>query len=437
MASSFEYVQHPRRTLPPPIPTGQGPVSALLPGTFHPINPKKISAGNDQVLLSGWGKFVRWLVVLAAIMVIIIGINLILDGVYSVGTTSTNWMYNLAQDPIIGLLIGVLATSLVQSSTTTTTLTVAAVGTGIITVPVAIPIIMGANIGTTLTALLVSFSYMGERREFRKAFTTAAMHSWFNVLTVLVMLAIEMLFHPLRSFTGYLADLTLGVNESSAPTTDLVQTVVEPFVSLIGVEGLFGLVGNRGIAVVLCLLTGTLFILVSIRVMSFQLRMITATTAHSLLDMFSGPADSTRAAIKTNALGFGVGILFTMMVTASSVTVASMQPFAVTETLKRRAILSVILGANVATTLTAMVATLAIVGIYGSFALQAALVHVFLNVIGALVVLIIPQLGQGIIKLAEGSAKLAVKSYTKAFATILAFYLAFPALVLLVYMLLN
>lgn len=289
MTSSFEYVQHPRRTLPPPIPTGRGPAAAFLPGTFHPINPKQIAPGSDQVLLSGWGKFIRWLLVLASVFAIIIGINLILDGVYSVGSSSTNRLYDLARDPIIGLLIGVLATTLVQSSTTTTTLTVAAVGAGIVTVPVAIPIIMGANIGTTMTALLVSFSYMGERREFKKAFTTAAMHLWFNVLVVLIALTIEILFHPLQTISGYLADRVLGANATTVPTTHVVEKIMTPIVETIGTHGLFGMVGNGGVATALSLITGTLCILVAIRVMSYQLRMITAATAHSLLDMFSSP----------------------------------------------------------------------------------------------------------------------------------------------------
>ncbi len=437
MTNSFEYVQHPRRALPPPIPTGRGPAAAFLPGTFHPINPKQIAPGSDQVLLSGWGKFLRWLLVLASIFAIIVGINLILDGVYNVGTTSTNRLYDLARDPFIGLLIGILTTALVQSSTTTTTLTVAAVGAGIVTVPVAIPIIMGANIGTTITALLVSFSYMGERREFKKAFTTAAMHLWFNVLVVLVALTIEMLFHPLQTISGDLADKVLGSSETTVPTTHIVEDITTPIVDTIGTHGLFGMVGNGGVATALSLITGTLFILVAIKVMSYQLRMITAATTHSLLDMFSSPEENTRLTLKANTLGVGVGLLFTIMVTASSVTVSSMQPFAVTKSLPRRAMLAVILGANVGTTLTAMIATFAIVGVHGAFALQAALVHLTLNLVGALVVLCVPSLGRAITNLAAGSARLAARSYTRTIVTIFGMFMVFPIIILVIYALMN
>lgn len=439
MAGDFEYLQHPRRTLPPPIPAGRGPAAAFLPGTFHPINPRQITPGNDQVLLSGWGKLVRWLLVLVAIFAIIVGINLILDGVYNVGSASTTRMYDMARDPLIGLLIGILATALVQSSTTTTTLTVAAVGTGIVSVPVAIPIIMGANIGTTMTALLVAFSYMGERREFKKAFTTAAMHLWFNMLVVVVLFTIEMLFHPLQSISGQLTEAFLGAGDTTAPTTHVVRAVVEPFIAFIGTNGLFGMVGNAGMATFLTLGMGTLLILVSIRVMSYQLRMITAATVHSLLDKFSlaGSEDTSHISVRSNLLGFGIGLLFTTLVTASSVAVSSMQPFAVTQSLKRRVILAVILGANVGTTLTATVVTLAVVGVYGAFALQAALVHVLFNVIGAILVLSIPRFSRLIISLAETSAGIAARSYTNALIIILGFYIAVPAAVLLLYTLMN
>jgi phosphate:Na+ symporter len=63
----------------------------------------------------------------------------------------------LTKRPIIGLLIGTLITCLVQSSSATTVMTVGFVNAGLLTLKQAISIILGANIGTTLTAWLVSF----------------------------------------------------------------------------------------------------------------------------------------------------------------------------------------------------------------------------------------------------------------------------------------
>ncbi|WP_080796761.1 Na/Pi symporter [Corynebacterium pacaense] len=421
-----------------PLPsTVDNPVAAFLPGTFHPINPKNIPIGNDQVLLSIWGKLVRWILVLLAIVVVIVGMNLITDGVYNVGGFQTAHLYQLARNPLVGLLIGILATAVVQSSTTTTTLTVAAVGSGLVSVPVAVPLIMGANIGTTITALIVAFSYVGDRREFRLAFSTAAMHMWFKILVVGILAPIELILHPLQRISSTLSELILGRGVSTIPTTGMIRGLTDPIIDLIGMNGLFGAIGSDRVAAVLCLVTGSLFILLAVRVMSNQLRIITAATAHTLMDFFATAPGSPRPTYRRSFLGFGAGALFTVLVTASSVTVASMLPFAVSGTMKRRAILPVILGANVGTTLTALLATLAVVGDNGEFALRAALIHVLINLTGALVVLGIPKLGDAICLLSAATAKVARRSYSISLAVILGLYIAVPALVLVIYTMVN
>ncbi|MFP7365964.1 Na/Pi symporter [Corynebacterium callunae] len=433
MASSFEFVQHPRRTLPPPIPTNQGPAAAFLPGTFHPINPKNIAAGQDQVLLSGRGKLVRWLLVIVAIFAITLGINLILDGVSAAGTSTVNRMYQFAEDPLVGLAIGVLATALVQSSSTTTTLAVTAVGSGIISVSVAIPLIIGANIGTSITAMLVAFSYVGERRDFKKAFTSAAMHSWFNIITAIIFFIAEVLFHPLRSMSGYLAAEVANDAPGVLPTSEIITKILHPFIQAIGMNGLIGKIGNHNLAVLICLGLGTLFILVAVRVMSAQIRTITAATATSIIDKLINSSGNSRATARSSFVSFFMGLIFTFMVTASSVTVAFMQPVAVSGTVKRRPVLGVILGANVGTTFTALFATLAIMGSLSEFAMQAAFVHTIMNVVGAAVVLCIPQLSRQLIRLSSATARIASRSYTKTLIIIFGLYIALPALVLAVY----
>ena len=72
-------------------------------------------------------------------------------------------------NPFIGLFIGILATSLVQSSSTTTSIVIGMVGSGVINIANAIPIVMGANIGTTVTGILVSLGHFSRREEFKRA----------------------------------------------------------------------------------------------------------------------------------------------------------------------------------------------------------------------------------------------------------------------------
>lgn len=61
----------------------------------------------------------------------------------------------------------------------------------VIDVPAAIPIVMGANVGTSVTNTIVSLTHAADRAEFERAFAGATVHDMFNWLTVIVLLVIE------------------------------------------------------------------------------------------------------------------------------------------------------------------------------------------------------------------------------------------------------
>ncbi|XP_013060704.2 sodium-dependent phosphate transport protein 2A-like [Biomphalaria glabrata] len=138
----------------------------------------------------------------------------------------------LLANPITGLMIGVLATVILQSSSTSSSIVITMVASKIIDLHPAIPIIMGANIGTTVTNTLVSLAHSMDRKEFRRAFSGAVVHDVFNWLTVLILL-------PLEHFTGYLYYLTgaivnsLDIHNSSAKDQDLLKKITKPLTSKI------------------------------------------------------------------------------------------------------------------------------------------------------------------------------------------------------------
>jgi len=105
---------------------------------------------------------------------------------------------SILNNPIIGLMIGVLVTVLVQSSSTSTSIIVAMVSAGIITIQPAISMIMGANIGTTVTNTIVSLGQSIDRKQFRRAFAGATVHDCFNWLCVAIFLPLEAILHPLE-----------------------------------------------------------------------------------------------------------------------------------------------------------------------------------------------------------------------------------------------
>jgi len=123
---------------------------------------------------------------------------------------------DLLSSPVVGLMIGVLFTVLVQSSSTCTSVIVSMVASGIIGVENAIPMIMGANIGTSLTNTLVSFTQVQSKEEFERAFSGATVHDCFNWLTVICLLTIE-------TTTGYLYNLTWWITNSSMMQQNAAQ----------------------------------------------------------------------------------------------------------------------------------------------------------------------------------------------------------------------
>jgi solute carrier family 34 (sodium-dependent phosphate cotransporter) len=397
-----------------------------LPGTQHFINPKKIPAERDFVALSTFGAAVRWLGVAGAVLMMITAIYLILDGAQGLGTGTVSRLFELATNPFIGLLIGILATASIQSSTTVTTLTVAAVGTGAVSVPVAIPIILGANIGTTITASLVAFSYIGDRANFRRAFTSASLHTWFNLTFVTIVFPLELLFQPLQRFT----DLVAGslIREETTGTSRGLSHLFSPLIDTIGTRGLLGSFLAPQVAAMAAILLGVALVLTAVRILNTQLVILTAAATRTLLERSSGSSD---------ALGVLSGAVGTAAVQASSVTVSSLLPFAVTKSLKLREILTITLGANVGTTLMALITAFAVPGSLGAYAVQAGLVHVTFNTVGTLLVLLIRPLREWLIRLAELSGRLAARGYSYVVTAMLLGYFLIPAVVILVYTLLS
>lgn len=170
---------------------------------------------------------------------------------------------------------------------------------------------------------------------------------------------------------------------------------------------------------------GTVLVLVAVRLMNSQLRTIMAASTRTLLKRSSGNSD---------VLGIAVGTVVTMTVQASAATISSLLPFAAAKTLKQRETLFLILGANIGTTFLALFTALAVPGSMGSFALQAALVHMLFNISGTLLVMLIPPLRDLLLRLARISGRAAARGYGIAALVIALGYLAGPAVLLLGYL---
>ncbi|XP_043559929.1 sodium-dependent phosphate transport protein 2A-like isoform X6 [Chiloscyllium plagiosum] len=133
----------------------------------------------------------------------------------------------ILSNPVAGLVVGILVTVLVQSSSTSTSIIVSMVSSGLLGVRSAIPIIMGSNIGTSVTNTIVALMQAGDRNEFKRAFAGATVHDCFNWLSVLVLLPIEVA-------SGFLYRLTKVVVGSFKIQTgkdapNLLGIITDPF----------------------------------------------------------------------------------------------------------------------------------------------------------------------------------------------------------------
>ncbi|XP_003226172.2 sodium-dependent phosphate transport protein 2B [Anolis carolinensis] len=138
---------------------------------------------------------------------------------------------SVLSNPVAGLVIGVLVTVMVQSSSTSSSIIVSMVSSSLLSVRHGIPIIMGANIGTSVTNTIVALMQAGDRNEFRRAFAGATVHDFFNWLSVFVLLPIEVA-------SGYLYHLTDVIVksfhlESGENAPDLLKVITDPFTKLI------------------------------------------------------------------------------------------------------------------------------------------------------------------------------------------------------------
>ncbi|XP_026135711.1 sodium-dependent phosphate transport protein 2A-like [Carassius auratus] len=137
----------------------------------------------------------------------------------------------ILSNPVAGLMVGILVTVLVQSSSTSTSIIVSLVSSGLLEVKSAVPIIMGSNIGTSVTNTIVALMQAGERNEFKRAFAGATIHDCFNWLSVLVLLPVEVA----SGLVSYLAKVTVGSFQlhSGQEAPELLKTITEPFTRLI------------------------------------------------------------------------------------------------------------------------------------------------------------------------------------------------------------
>jgi sodium-dependent phosphate cotransporter len=355
---------------------------------------------------------VRLALLVALLYVFLIGVELLGSGIAGIGGGAADSLFRGVANPIAGLAIGVLATVLVQSSSVSSATIVALVGSGVVTVPDAVPMIMGANIGTTVTNTLASLGTIRRSNEFRRAFAGATVHDLFNLLAVAVLLPLELLTGMLSRTAIALSGVVGGTagGEFNSPIKGAVGAGAGIFEA---VAALFG--EGTGAAVVLVIL-GLGLVFATLVAITRNMRMVIAGAAERSLNAVLE---------RSGALGMLVGMAVTVAVQSSSITTSLLVPMMAAGVLTLRNAYPITLGANVGTTVTALIAALAVPLVAG---LQIALVHLLFNLCGILLFYPVRALREVPIRGAEWLAEQAVHRRSAVLAYMVTVFLLVPGI---------
>lgn len=393
-------------------PTSHGDDHVDLHTGIPPITPADLD--NDPTTPApGQPVWVRILLLIGTMMLFIVALELMGDGIKGLGKSSFDLEGILAKatgSALLGLITGILATSLVQSSSTTTSLVVSLVATGVLSVENAIPVIMGANIGTTVTNTIVSMGHITQPQEFKRAMAGATVHDFFNWLAVIILLPLELFFGIISKPATALAEAIPGLDGGG-----LGKTPFDTFAKWLG-ESVFA--ENPWVIA----LVGITLLFIALRYLVVLLKSLVLGRSESALDkyVFGNPL-----------LAMGFGLVLTFLVQSSSVTTSLVVPLIGAGVITVRQVFPYMLGSNVGTTATALLA--ALVAISGGepaavAGLTIALCHMMFNVFGIIIVYPVKIVREVPIRMAEFVGELAFKNRGYAVAYIVGLFYVLPLL---------
>jgi len=322
----------------------------------------------------------RVLLVLVLLYLFLVGVKALESGIKGFGEDFTYSLFQRVSNPLAGVFVGVLATVLVQSSSVTTSTIVGLVGSGSLPIELAVPMIMGANVGTTVTNTLASLGFLRRTKEFRLAFAGATMHDFFNLCNVAVMLPIELLTGFLTRSAEWLAGIFGDVSSKGVEQSSIIKDIVKAPVKLL--QWLLDALGagdtTQGIVL---LVVGIATVLFALAYVTRNMRLIMAGRVERSVNAVLSKGGGITAIL--------IGVIMTVAVQSSSITTSVLIPMIAAGVITLRNAFPITLGANIGTTITAMLASLATDHPAG---LVIALVHTLFNVIGVSVWYSIPFL---------------------------------------------
>ncbi len=273
---------------------------------------------------------------LGGLAMFLYGIEIMGDGLKnSSGAALKRVLEKVTGNVLLGVLTGALVTAVIQSSTATIVLAVALIGAGVLNLKQAVSIVMGANIGTTMTAWITTL-----------AFVESGGENWLLWLFDTDTLA------PIALFIGIILIMFI----KSAKTKTAGDICIGFGILFVGLMNMTGAV--KGFA-----------------------------NNPAFMDLLAGLGDKP-------VLGILAGLVLTVIVQSSSATVAMLQSLAVTGALNFSGVYPIVMGINIGTTL--VTAFYCFLGGENRDSKRAGVVHIVFNCIGTVVFMIILSILQSL-----------------------------------------
>ena len=284
-----------------------------------------------------------------------------------------------ATNPFVALTAAVLVTAIVQSSSFTTSLIITLVGSGQLGIETGVYMVMGANIGTSVTSTIAALGSVRIKKQFRRAFAAAIVHDIFNLLSVATLFPLEWITEALTG-RGIIARLTgliaghLGL-KTGGEGPDPVKAITKPVIDVtVWAMRSVGLGTDHGVTVaggIVMAVVGVVLLLISLALMVTNLK---GALLKRIEGMFS------KVFFRNDAIAYATGCIATVLVQSSSITTSLIVPLAGAGTVKLKRVFPYVLGANLGTTVTGMMAAMAVMN---PAAVTVALAHTFFNILGA------------------------------------------------------
>jgi sodium-dependent phosphate cotransporter len=355
---------------------------------------------------------------LALLFIFLLGVNGLSDAFKSLGGGLLDSFFAATENPFMGLIVGILATTLMQSSSVTTSLIVGLVAAPDNPLPLAnaIPMVMGANIGTTVTNTIVSLAHMGRKQEFHRAFSVATCHDFFNFMAVAILLPLEMATGYLQKSATWLSGMLTGYGgvDYDSPIKGALKAAIKPIK-----ESIHWVTDSEKLQAILLILVSGLLIYFALLFLVRVMR----SAMHTRVEVIV-----SRGLHKAAPFAILVGMLVTVMVQSSSITTSLLVPLAGAGLISLAQAFPITIGANIGTTVTALLAALAVTGPNARWGITIAIVHLFFNLSATLLIYPFPRIRNIPLEAARRLANVAVRSRKYALLYVVILFYGLPAL---------